>query len=101
MALEKLQREYPPGSRGVGALVLREYGAIKEARRHGWTWAEIATEMGQSSAGAHRALANAFARITRRIEAGQLVPPKATSTPPKMAPRQSTGGGFTNLTPDD
>ena len=100
MGLEKLQKEYPPGSRGVGALVLREHGAIKEARRHGWTWAEIATEMGQSSAGAPRALANAFARVTRRIDAGQLVPPKATSTSPKMAPRQSTGG-FTNLTPDD
>ena len=77
MALEKLQREYPPGSRGVGALVLREYRAIQEARSHGWTWAEIALEMGQSSHGAHRALANAFARITRRIDAGHLVPPKA------------------------
>ena len=97
MGLEKLQKEYPPGTRGVGALVLREYGAIKEARLHGWTWAEIAAEMGQS---APRALANAFARITRRIEAGQLVPPKATAAAPKLTPRQSTGG-FTNLTPDD
>ena len=100
MSLENLQKEYPPGTRGVSALVLREYGAIKEARLHGWTWAEIAAEMGQSSTGAPRALANAFARVTRRIEAGQLVPPKATSAPPRMAPRQSTGG-FTNLTPDD
>ena len=81
MGLEKLQREYPPGARGIGARVLREYRAITDARTHGWTWAEIAQEMGLETKAAPRALANAYARVTRKVEVGHLVPPKAAHQP--------------------
>lgn len=109
MGLEKLQREYPPGARGIGARVLREYRAITDARTHGWTWAEIAQEMGLETKSAPRALANAYARVTRKVEAGQLVPPAAQahgrSSPIRTAPEkaapleagQPAQGGFKTL----
>lgn len=98
MAIDRLQREYPPGTRGIGALVLSEYTAIRDARSHMWTWGEIAIELGKPE-GAARAVANAFARVNRRIEAGELVPPGAKKPAAGGGVRQ--GGGFTNITPQD
>lgn len=72
--LDRLLTEYPPATRGVGALVLREFTAIKEARLRGWGWAEIADALGKPRTEA-RGVANAFARVHRRIEAGELVAP--------------------------
>ena len=98
MALDRLQKDYPPGTRGVGALVLREFVAIGESRSHGWTWAEISVELGKPETAA-RAVANAFMRVKRRIDAGELVPP-GTKKPTGGGTRQG-GGGFTNITPQD
>ena len=115
MSLERLQKEYPPGERGLGARVLREYRAIKEARAHGWRWSEIATEMGLNTKDAARDLGNAFARVARKIAAGQLVPPGA-ALKPGISAHATTGdsskerarstltkpaGGFINVTPED
>ncbi len=34
--LANLAKNYPPGSRGLGVLVLREYVQIESARQRGW-----------------------------------------------------------------
>ena len=100
MALDRLQKDYPPGTRGIGALVLREYNAIRESRLHGWRWTEIALELGKQETAA-RAVANAYARVKKRIDAGELVPPGIKrQTTPAGGGRQG-GGGFTNITPQD
>ncbi len=99
MAIDRLEKEYPPGTRGIGALTLSEYTAIKAARSHGWRWGEIAVELGKPQSAA-RAVANAFARVRRRVEAGELVPP-GTKKPTAGGATRQGGGGFTNITPKD
>ena len=39
--IANLARNYPPGSRGLGVLVLREYAQIESARQRGWAWKDI------------------------------------------------------------
>ena len=86
--LANLAKNYPPGSRGLGVLILREYAQIESARQRGWCWKDIAEGMNLPGAKA-KALAEAFRRVARRIAAGRLVAPKgATSTPAtRPAPR--------------
>ena len=105
--LADLARNYPPGSRGLGVLVLREYAQITSARQRGWAWADIARVM-DVEAGKAKALAEAFRRVARRIAAGQLtasVPAdparRKSSTPAPSQPAQGHAGGFKDVTPED
>ncbi len=83
--LADLASNYPPGSRGLGILVLREYAQITSARRHGWSWADIAQAMDLDAQKA-KPLAEAYRRVTQRIASGQLTAPPARGVP---APRPS------------
>ncbi|MHB8388301.1 MAG: hypothetical protein ACYDBH_01815 [Acidobacteriaceae bacterium] len=83
--LADLAQNYPPGSRGLGILVLREYAQITSARRHGWSWADIAQAMDLDAKKA-KPLAEAYRRVTQRIASGQLTAPPARGVP---APRPS------------
>ncbi len=91
--LTDLARNYPPGSRGLGSLILREYAQIMSARQRGWSWKDIAPAMDLPE-GKAKALAEAFRRVHARVEAGQLVAPTAkaapTPKPPPVAPRTTS-----------
>lgn len=77
--LTVLANSYPDPGRGMRALVLKEFEKIATARRRGWTWPEVAAGLGLAGRG--RSVATAFARVKRRITAGDLEPPKATHAP--------------------
>ncbi len=62
--LADLAMNYPPGSRGLGTRVLREYAQITSARRHGWSWADIVSAMDP---------ARARGKLTNRGVLGVLV----------------------------
>ncbi len=79
--LASLARNYPPGSRGLGTLVLREYTQIVAARQRGWAWKDIAGGMDLPETKA-KALAEAFRRVHARVESGQLTAPKGTQATP-------------------
>lgn len=83
--LADLAINYPPGSRGLGTRVLREYAQITSARRHGWSWADIAQAMDLDARKA-KPLAEAYRRVTQRIASGQRTAPPARGVP---APRPS------------
>lgn len=83
--LADLASHYPPGSRGLGTLILREYAQITAARRHGWSWADIAQAMDLDAQKA-KPLAEAYRRVAQRIASGQLTAPPARGVP---APRPS------------
>lgn len=83
--LADLAINYPPGSRGLGIWVLREYAQITSARRHGWSWADIAQAMDLDAQKA-KPLAEAYRRVAQRIASGQLTAPPARGVP---APRPS------------
>ena len=87
--LADLASHYPPGSRGLGILVLREYAQITSARRHGWSWADIAQAMDLDAQKA-KPLAEAYRRVTQRIASGHLTAPPARGVP---APRPSAVTG--------
>ena len=74
MQIDELIRDYPPVTRGLGALVLREYPRIVAARAHGWRWAEIAASLDLADG---RALAAAYRRVRKKVEDGRLTPPSA------------------------
>ncbi|MHB8388533.1 MAG: hypothetical protein ACYDBH_03000 [Acidobacteriaceae bacterium] len=90
--LAALARSYPPGSRGLGTLVLREYGQILAARQRGWTWKDVASGMDLPETKAH-ALADAYRRVSKRIEDGHLVasPAKAAPQRPAQASKPADG----------
>ena len=101
--LASLAKNYPPGSRGLGTRVLREYAQITSARQRGWAWKDIAGGMDLPETTA-KALSEAYRRVRVRIESGQLVAPKgATSTPATrpapgtLTPSAPGGGRFKNL----
>jgi hypothetical protein len=79
--LTALTQTYPDPSRGIRALVLREYEKIQAARRRGWTWPEIAAALGKT--GQARSVSTAFSRVKKRVLAGDLEPAK--SQPGKAA----------------
>lgn len=85
--LGDLVESYPDPTRGLRALVLREYNRILAARRRGWGWGEIAASMGKPGSG--QALSTTFARVKRRVDSGDLQPP---------APAQTSGGRPTKET---
>lgn len=73
--LTTLTQTYPPASRGIRALVLREYEKIQTARRRSWTWPEIAEALGK--AGQARSVSTAFSRVKKHVLAGDLEPEKS------------------------
>ena len=87
--LTVLANSYPDPGRGMRALVLKEFEKIATARRRGWTWPEAAAGLGLAGRG--RSVATAFARVKRRIAAGDLEPPKATHAPGPSKGGISTG----------
>ena len=100
--LTDLAHAYPPPTRGLRAFVLREFQTIRTARRRGWTWPEIAAVLERPVP--PRALATAFARVERRVAAGDLEPP-ATTQQAKAAKKaatadQTNGGGENQPDPD-
>ena len=105
--LASLARSYPPGARGLGVLVLREYVQIESARQRGWAWADIARAMDVET-GKAKALAEAFRRVARRIAAGHLTAPgpadparRKPLMPAPSQPAQGHAGGFKDVTPED
>lgn len=64
----------PNPSRGLTALILREYSDITEARALGWGWAEVADALGKPGMG--KKLAKAFYLTTSRIQTGKLKAPQ-------------------------
>ena len=104
--LASLAKNYPPGSRGLGVLVLREYAQIESARQRGWAWKDIAGGMSLPETRA-KALAEAFRRVARRIAAGQLTAPgpvdparRKPLTPAPSQPAQGHAGGFKDVMPE-
>ena len=73
--LTALTQTYPDPSRGIRALVLREYEKIQAARRRSWTWPEIAAALGKT--GQARSVSTAFSRVKKRVLAGDLEPAKS------------------------
>ena len=105
--LASLAKNYPPGSRGLGVLVLREYVQIESARQLGWAWKDIAGGMSLPETRA-KALAEAFRRVALRIAAGHLTAPvpadparRKPLTPAPSQPAQGHAGGFKDVTPED
>ena len=82
-SLAILAKAYPPGSRGLGVLVLREYTQIASARQRGWAWKDIAGGMNLPETKA-KALSEAFRRVAGRVAAGQLI---------AQRPADMAGGG--------
>ena len=92
--LNDLTRTYPDPARGLRALVLREFHQIRTARRRGWTWPEIAAVLEKPVP--PRSLATAFARVARRVAAGDLEPPATTQQAQAKAAKatsQAKAGG--------
>ena len=70
--LKRLIERGPNPSRGLTALILKEYSDITEARAIGWGWAEVADALGKPGMG--KKLAKAFYLTTTRIQTGKLKP---------------------------
>jgi len=77
--LETLAGTFPPGARGLRAIVLREFTLIKAARGKGWAWQDIARALGLPDEKEH-GLAETFRRVRLAVEAGRLDPERPAVT---------------------
>ena len=95
--LTVLARSYPDPARGLRALLLARYQEITAARSRDWEWPEIAAALGKPGMG--KAVASSFARLQRRVAAGEIVPPPtgkptiSTSTARPCPATKATGAG--------
>ena len=71
---ERLLTDYPPSTRGLAAIALREHATIAVARGKGWQWRDIAIALGVHTDKA-RQLSDSYRNICRQVEAGKLTPP--------------------------
>lgn len=98
--LPALATYFPPAARGLRARVVREYRMIEAARKHGWSWPDIAAAMGMAGKGKASAVSTCFSRVRMQVKAGDIdeVPdgPKSSKTQfskPAAAPATTTKGG--------
>ncbi len=82
--LETLAGTFPPGARGLRAIVLREFTLIKAARGKGWSWKDIAPALGLPAEKEH-GLAETFRRVRLAVEAGRLSPEGPAATQEQKA----------------
>ena len=88
--LQDLLAKGPPLNRGLRGLVLARYHEITQARHQLWQWGEIAEAldllptMGPS-------MGEAYRRVKKRIQAGELEPPPPSA--PTPAARRPTSQG--------
>ena len=86
--LQQLIDDGPSGRNGMQRLAMLRYRDILAARRLARTWQEIAASL--RIEGRHRALAAAFWRVCRGVEAGRLaVPGSKQKIERPVAPKQS------------
>ena len=90
--LTRLAQSYPDPARGLRALLLVRYQEIAASRSRRWEWPEIAAALGKPGLG--KAIASSFARLQRRVAAGEIVPPpagKPVPAPPRPSPASKAG----------
>jgi hypothetical protein len=90
-----LARTYPDPTRGIGLLVLREFRHIQRARARGWKWPEVAASLGYPGHG--RSVAQAFARVKKRVDAQTLEAPDPAVVGAEK--RQGSGSGKSTARP--
>lgn len=91
--LPALAASFPPAARGLRARIIQEYRMIESARRHGWSWPDIAVAMAMP--GRASSISTSFCRVKALVKAGELEVPDGPKGFKATQPSKPVTGSMT------